>query len=207
MSDMAEMWLHEGFCTYAEAVYVEHVFGREAAKKYIQMQRVGIANEMPIISRYELNDEPPGDMYKKGAQLLNNLRTLTQNDSIWWNLIYDFSTINSPRIAYTKEFVAMYNQYTGKKMDKVFEQYLNYAALPKLMYELRETNNQTMLLCYWQADVDGFDMPVLINVNGKQQWINPSTTPTMFTFEETSIDEVTLNKTDLYYANKKIKEN
>ena len=206
MSDIAEMWIHEGFCTYAESVYVECMFGKEQARKYLKLQRLNIKNEAAIISTYEVNQEPPQDMYYKGAQLLNNLRTLTKNDSIWWKLIHDYATVNSPRIATTKEFIDMYKKYTGNNYDSVFEQYLNHAALPKLMYDWRYENNEALLLCFWKADVEDFNMPILVQVDGKQQWIQPTSTPTTIAFGNVPLDKISLNKTDLYFGYKSIKE-
>src|SRR5690606_37617017 len=67
VSDIADMWVHEGFTTYAEAVYVECRWGKEAALEYLFGLRKIIQNNTPIIGDYGVNDEGSGDMYAKGA--------------------------------------------------------------------------------------------------------------------------------------------
>ena len=32
--DIADMWIHEGFCTYSEALYVDCLYGADKALKY-----------------------------------------------------------------------------------------------------------------------------------------------------------------------------
>ncbi len=39
---------------------------------------------------YGVNEEGDGDMYNKGI-MLNTLRTIVNNDSLWWNTIYNIA--------------------------------------------------------------------------------------------------------------------
>ncbi len=60
--DIADMWIHESFTTYAETVYVECLFGYENAMKYIKGQSQNIRNDKPIIGDYLVNSEGSADM-------------------------------------------------------------------------------------------------------------------------------------------------
>ena len=45
--DHAELWIHESFCTYSEAVYMERRFNYEKAVDYLRGHRMKIANLSP----------------------------------------------------------------------------------------------------------------------------------------------------------------
>lgn len=50
--DIADMWIHEGFGQYSEVVYLEELYGKESALKYLKGIRNGISNKEPIIGPY-----------------------------------------------------------------------------------------------------------------------------------------------------------
>ena len=70
--DIADMWIHEGFTMYSEALYVESRDGKDAGAKYIAGVRRNIQNDKPILGPYGVNAEGSGDMYYKGANLIHN---------------------------------------------------------------------------------------------------------------------------------------
>ena len=53
--DHAEMWIHESFCTYTEALYVECMYDYSEAVRYLNYQRNFIDNKKPIISPLDVN--------------------------------------------------------------------------------------------------------------------------------------------------------
>src|SRR5690554_5996724 len=83
-SDIADMWIHEAFTSYAEAVYVECRWGKEKALEYlIGLQKTMISNEQAIIGDYGVNKEGSVDMYYKGANMLNTIRSVINDDEKW----------------------------------------------------------------------------------------------------------------------------
>lgn len=64
--DIADMWIHESFGAYAEALYVEYNWGHKAALEYINAKKQNVRNEEPIIGPYNVNHEGSSDMYDKG---------------------------------------------------------------------------------------------------------------------------------------------
>ena len=46
-NDIADMWVHEGFCTYSEALYVECIYGYDEMIKYVNNQKRFIRNNSP----------------------------------------------------------------------------------------------------------------------------------------------------------------
>ena len=78
--DIADMWIHEAFTTYAESVFVECQFGKEKAIEYINGQKKLVENKSPVLGKYGVNNEGSADMYYKGTQLLNTLRNSLDDD-------------------------------------------------------------------------------------------------------------------------------
>src|SRR5699024_10384428 len=75
-ADIADMWIHEAFTTYAEAVYIECRWGEKDALTYlVGLRKYTIRNDRPIVGDYGVNQEGSGDMYSKGANMLLTLRS------------------------------------------------------------------------------------------------------------------------------------
>ena len=82
--DIADLWIHEGFCTYSESVYVEGMYGKSKAQEYINAKKSTVSNKSPIRGVVGVNNEGDGDMYNKGMLILNTLRHIVKNDSLWF---------------------------------------------------------------------------------------------------------------------------
>jgi len=114
MKDIADMWIHEGFCTYSEAIYVECMFDYKTALDYVNAKKPGIDNKEPIIGTYNVNHEGAGDMYNKGMLLLNTLRHVVNNDKLWWDIIRGLQQEFGMKTTDTDEIVAYINRRTGQ---------------------------------------------------------------------------------------------
>ncbi|MFC1662158.1 M1 family metallopeptidase, partial [Gemmatimonadota bacterium] len=66
-NDVSDAWIHEGWGTYMEAVYVECMWGYEDALTYVNGYQDKVANEEPIIGFPGVNHWPTQDQYFKGA--------------------------------------------------------------------------------------------------------------------------------------------
>lgn len=171
-ADIADMWIHEGFCTYAESQYVECLMGYDRAQTYINSRKGMVGNKSPITGIYGMNTEGDGDMYSKGMLLLNTLRHLVGNDSLWWATVKGIQRDFKYQVVTSKQIEQYINQKTGKNFDKVFAQYLYYPAIPELQYQL---NKKGKLRLRWKTDVTGFDMPVFYkNKAGKWTSLQPT---------------------------------
>ena len=88
-ADVSDMWIHEGWTTYLEGLYVEHLFGHDEALKYLNGYKSKVRNREPIITQRGIHRSPPQDMYFKGALFLNTLRSVVDDDARWWKLLRD----------------------------------------------------------------------------------------------------------------------
>lgn len=161
-ADIADMWIHEGFTTYAESVYVECRWGYEKAQQYINGLGRRVRNDRPIIGIYGLNKEGSGDMYSKGALMLNTLRHIVNDDEKWWRILRTYTDRFRHQIIDTPTVIRFFNEQTGLQLDPVFEQYLFFKNLPEL--QVRKVDNHFQHR--WKIDVAGFKMPFEYSIEG-----------------------------------------
>ena len=168
--DIADMWIHEGFCTYTEAIYVECMHGYETAMRYVNAKKSQVDNKVAIQGPYGVNEEGDGDMYNKGMLFLNTLRYVVNDDTKWWSIIKNMSdtTFKMKNVDYN-DVVKFFNEQTGKNLSPIFEQYVQHADLPTLEYSLKKTKGKEYELKYrWVTDAKNFMMPVYISTGGAQ---------------------------------------
>ncbi|RBA28598.1 M1 family metallopeptidase [Flavobacterium tibetense] len=154
--DIADMWIHEGFTTYTETVFVECMKGYEAALKYVNGQARNVRNDKPIIGKYGVNSRGSGDMYYKGSLLLNTLRHVINDDTKWWQLLYNYSEHFKKQIITTEMVIAYFNEQTNMDLTPIFKQYLYTANIPALEYKKIGTELQYQ----WKNVNSDFNMPV-----------------------------------------------
>ena len=194
-SDVSDMWIQEGWATYAECVYVEGMFGRQDALKYTNGYKAKVRNQQPIVTTREKNQTPSQDQYFKGALFLHTLRSVIDNDTRWWKLVRDYSNRFKYRNILTEDVVKFFNEQSGKNLTPIFDQYLRQAALPVL--ELRFQESEGNVSYRWKADTKDFSMPVKVGRRANWQLIQPTTQwQTMKTVLKKEDFEVA---TDLYY--------
>lgn len=161
-ADIADMWIHEGFTTYAESVYVECRWGYEKAQKYINGLGRLVRNDRPIIGTYGLNKGGSGDMYSKGAMLLNTIRHIINDDEKWWRLLRAYAERFRHQIIDTQTVISFFNTQTGLQLNPIFEQYLFFKNLPEL--QIRRVDE--LYQYRWHTDVAGFKMPFEYTIDG-----------------------------------------
>jgi len=167
--DIADMWIHEGFTMYTEVVFIECQFGAEKAQKYMNGMKQNVSNDIPIIGPFGVNKEGSGDMYYKGALLLNTLRHVIHNDELWWKLLLDYSNTFRHKIIDTETVVNFFNFKSEMDLTSIFNQYLRYNSIPNLVLRI----NKNKLEYRWESTEKNFKMPIDIKVNGKEIRIQP----------------------------------
>lgn len=157
MKDVADMWIHESFCTYSESVYVECRYGYDKMLEYLLYQRNFINNRSPIYGVYGMNHEGNGgDMYYKGSWMIHTFRNVLNNDSLFRAVLKGIAQEFKHRTVDGEEIINYINSLTKYNYRPLFEQYLKYADVPLLEYRWEKK----MLNLRWKADAEGFRIPV-----------------------------------------------
>ena len=196
-AEQSDMWIQEGWATYLECLYVEHVFGYDDALKYTNGYKSKIANKEPIIIQRGLARSPNQDQYFKGALFLHTLRNVVNDDAKWFNLIRDLFDEFKYTNSMTEEHVAFVSRQLGQNMTPIFDQYLRRPALPLL--ELTFNDAEKLVWYRWKADERGFAMPIRVGDPAKWQMIRP--TADWQSLPWTAPRESFKVATDLYYVN------
>lgn len=168
--DGAEIWLHEGFATYAEVLYVEEKLGKLVSLDYLKRQKRRIQNSRPVVGPRDVNYWSWGDSYNKGSWMLHTLRSVIDDDALFFNMIKAFFYRYKNSVCCTEDFVNFVNGQTGKNYLAFFQQYLMDRVPPTLEY----TQTDSTFEYRWTNIVEGFDMPVDILINKQEIRLSPT---------------------------------
>jgi len=193
--DSSDMWIHEGWTTYLETLYVEYRWGHEDALKYLGGLKPKVINMRPIVAERGVNAEPTEDQYFKGALMINTLRSVVNDDAKWWALLREFYQHFKYQNIMTEDVVAWFNLHTGMNLTPIFDQYLRHAHIPRLELLFGEATG--MVMYKWDADEDSFAMPVRVGAPDHWEIIHPTT---KWQWMQTPLTKEEFQAaTDLYY--------
>ncbi len=172
-NDIADMWVHEGFCTYSEVLYVECIYGYTAMLSYVNNQKKRVRNDRSVVGHYHVNKKGSSDMYFKGSLMLHTLRSVIDNDELWFEIIMGISNDFKYQAIDGTDIINYINQKTSNDFSVFFNQYLYNKDIPEFEYILEMEGKNTVLVCRWNA-IDNFNMPLLINTGKDDFWIYPT---------------------------------
>ncbi|NTS41238.1 M1 family metallopeptidase [Flavisolibacter sp. BT320] len=165
-ADRADMWVHEGFTTYSEPLYIENRWGKDAANAYTQGLRKNIVADRPIQGKFGVRYEGSADMYFKGANILHTLRQVLNDDDLFRQILRGLNKQFYHQTVSGKEVETYIVTQSGKDLRRFFDQYLRTVKIPRLEY--RQIGNDVRYR--WTDVVPGFDMPLKL-VDGT--WFSP----------------------------------
>ena len=168
--DAADMWVHEGFTAYSENLFLDYHYGTEASADYVIGTRANIRNDKPIIGTYDVNSEGSSDMYYKGANMLHTLRQLVNDDEKWRQLLRGLNETFYHQTVTTQEIETYMSEFSGLNLTAFFNQYLRDVRVPTLEYSIKDNE----LSYRWINIVDGFQMPIEVEINEEKQWLYPT---------------------------------
>lgn len=168
-TDNAELWIHEAFATYAEALYIEDHHGYANSQLYLNAMKDGVRNVDPIIGRFNVNHihYDINDMYLKGALMLNTLRHVIGNDSLWFSIIKGIPSAFKYQSVTTGDLVGYVNQATGVDYGGFFHQYLRTTQVPKLELVFEQVEGRAYVNYRWNAETQDFKMPVKYSLGSR----------------------------------------
>jgi len=168
--DVADMWIHEGFTAYSENLYLDYHFGKEASSEYVVGTRKIIRNDRPVIGTYNVSHSGSSDMYYKGANILHTLRQLLEDDEKWRSILRGLNTAFYHQTVTSKQVEEYISKQSGIDLTEFWQQYLRTTMIPKVEYKIIENT----LSFRYSNIIEKFDMPVIMVINGKEEWIFPT---------------------------------
>ena len=174
-ADWKDLWIHEGFATYMEAMYAGHLQGKDAYHELMQFFRLRVRNLYPVAPEQtkSMGQMYGTDIYYKGACILHTLRYLIGEKAFTTALrqmAYPDSTFllatdgRQCRLVSSEDFIRIAEKVSGRDLGWFFDVYLRNKNLPRLYANTR--NN--LLRLHWEApNGRPFPMPVQVKLNKK----------------------------------------
>ncbi|MYM85397.1 M1 family peptidase [Duganella sp. FT50W] len=184
-ADWDDMWLHEGFGSYMQPLYLEALRGEREFQAELFNLRKQLLNQAPVVSGKSRRIEdvyqgarggPGNDIYAKGALILHTLRNLIGDAAFFTatrRMVYGTTTPVpgnfQPRWSSTREFIRFANEASGRDLNWFFNAYLYHAALPRLV---AERGAETLTLRWQLKDGGVFPLPLEVRVNGRVETLS-----------------------------------
>lgn len=181
-SDWRDFWIHEGFQSFMDSLYLEHLGKKDAYFTAMKGRAKATRNMQPVAPReakyaYEVYLQGPdfvrsdGDIYGKGAVVLHTLRYLIGDEAFFRALrrmsyptkeMEAITDGRQTRLVNTDDFLAIAEQESKMDLDWFFEVYLRQPKLPKLIQEGGQLR--------WETPNNmPFPMPIDVEIGGKVQ--------------------------------------
>jgi aminopeptidase N len=187
-SDWRDMWIHEGFGTYMQALYAERLHGMDGPDglhAYMAANRRGIRNVRPVAPREiqtagEIYFQTGGDIYSKGAWVLHTLRYLLGDEDFFLALrrmaypdpaLEQVTSGEQTRFVTTDDFLHIAEQLSGRELGWFFELYLRQPELPSLSVE--RVGDEWSLSWTTPRGLP-FPMPVEVELDGQRRRVEMS---------------------------------
>lgn len=168
-NDLADMWVHESFANYSETLYTEWLFGKDAGQDYVAGIRKNIQNDIPIIGPYGVNKEGSGDEYYKGGNLLQNIRHIINDDTVFRKILRGLNETWYHETVNSSDIENYISSQSGIDFSKTFDQYLRSTEIPVFEYYY---DKKKKLCIRWDSCINKFNMPLTLQ-NGER--IYPTT--------------------------------
>lgn len=202
-TDWRDFWIHEGFQSFMDTLYLEHLGKKDAYFQEMKGRSARTRNMQPVAPReqkfsYEVYLSAPdyvasdGDIYGKGAVVLHTLRYLIGDDAFFRSLrrmsyptkeMEKITDGRQTRLVNTDDFLYIAEQESGMDLDWFFEIYLRQPKLPTL---ITSVNGKTLDLAWETPDNLSFPMPVEVKVNGKTTRVDMKNGKGSIVFGDTS---------------------
>lgn len=176
--DFCDAWLHEGFATYAEALVIEKIYGKENYDHYIQYCTRWIQNQRAILKPCGVKynswvNAKDYDIYYKGALMLHTVRRQLGNDQLFFKILKQAQSEFQKQNISTEEWVNYFNTQSNQDFTTLYDIYLNHLLPPTLRYSI-DTNNAEIKYKWKEPMPAGLKFKIIYTVDGEKRSIIPT---------------------------------
>jgi aminopeptidase N len=170
MRHWSHIWLNEGFASYAEALWFEHINGKDTYHDYVNRW-----DQPPLNSPLFVTDSLNGNalfsrtVYDKGGFVLHMLRGVL-GDSLFFESLKAYAL--DPDLAYntatTENFQQVCEEVSGFKLDRFFQQWVYNGGRPdyRAKWSVSGDGPYETVLDITQANSSLFKMPLEVVLTG-----------------------------------------
>lgn len=123
-----DIWLNEGFASYAEALWVEYIDGGAAFRSYLRDFYMTARRSDVLPGAPTLTSLFDGAVYHRGALTLHALRVQV-GDEVFFDILRTYSEEFRYGNAATEDFIAIAERVSGQDLGELFDAWL-FGELP-----------------------------------------------------------------------------
>lgn len=138
VGDWRDVWLSEGFATFSEAIYQEHLSGLNGYHTSMNGIMDYYLNSGETFPIYDPVSMWGATSYEKGGAVLHMLRRIL-GDATFFHLLQQWGTAHGFGNALTSDFTALAETVSGSDLDWFFDQWIYEAGYPRYEWHWRAT--------------------------------------------------------------------
>jgi aminopeptidase N len=169
LDEWAEIWLNEGFATYSDALWWEHLYGMAGLKARMQDFR-SILFERYSGPHHAIYDPPQGYLfsaieYEKGAWVLHMLRFVVGEDN-FWKILRTYAERYAYDTVTTDDFKSVCEEFHEADLDWFFDQWIYEPGYPRYEFSWGYSGSNTVriVIKQTQESYSLFSMPIELQV-------------------------------------------
>jgi aminopeptidase N len=165
-------WLNEGFATYSEALWDEHLYGFNAYKNNMATNEFWLGGTLYLENATDTFNTFQTIFYTKGAYAVHMLRGVL-GDDLFFEALLNYA--QDPDLMYgnasTADLQASFEASSGLELDFFFEQWIYDEYWPHYYYNFGQNTNNELYFVIHQAQEElynyrpVFEMPVRVKIN------------------------------------------
>jgi aminopeptidase N len=134
LANWPDVWLNEGFASFAARLWQEHRQGKDAANQAISQTYQAL---LPAeTSGFKLGDPGPDGLFSKqvyarGELTLDALRARL-GDEVIFNILHTYAKRHYHANVTSADFISVANEVSGQKLDDFFQAWLYQVRLPDI---------------------------------------------------------------------------
>lgn len=152
-SDHADMWIHESFCTYSEALFLERTQNKDIAIKYLLKQKEKIKNKTAILGQREVyyNGWKDSDMYYKGSWMLHSIRSMLNDDKLWFDFLRKAGEEIGLKPINSSDIIQLISKDLKRDLTPIFVAYLQSKEWPEVEWKISQTDGKPIIEYRWNV--------------------------------------------------------
>jgi aminopeptidase N len=137
LSQWRDIWLNEGFATYAQVLWLDHTSGRAAADSLLKSFYLQINTPLLAAAGTAAPGNPPrtqlfnGSVYVRGAWVLHALR-LAVGDELFFRILKTYADRFAYGNATTEDFILLAVEVSGQDVRPLLEAWIYNEGLPSV---------------------------------------------------------------------------